>query len=80
MSIEELRAFFGWCSIINIGILLVWFVEFVLMRDWIYKIHTKWYKLSDERFDAIHYGAIAVYKLAVIVFNVIPYIALRIIA
>lgn len=79
MDISTLREFFGWCSVINIGLLLYWFVMIVCAHDWVYKVHTKWFKISTEQFDSIHYGAIAFFKLAVFVFNIVPYFALMII-
>lgn len=79
MSLEILRAFLGWCTLINLGLLLWWWLWLVFGRDWVYGMHGRWFKLSEERFDAIHYGAIAFFKLCVIVFNLVPYLALRII-
>jgi hypothetical protein len=52
---------------------------FVLARDWIYGMHSKWYPISSEQFNAINYAGIAFYKILVLVFILVPYIALRII-
>ena len=79
MTIEMLRSILGWCTVINIGILLWWFLFFSLAHDWVYKLHTKWFKLSVEKFDAIHYCAVAFFKLSVFLFNLVPYIALHIV-
>ena len=79
MTVDTLREFLGWCSVINIALLLYWWLLFMLAHDWVYRLHTKWFKLSPEKFDGLHYSAMAFYKLIVIVFNIIPYIALRII-
>ncbi len=79
MTIEIIRDFFAWCSVINLGILLFWVLWLTLAHDWVYRIHTKWFKLSIEKFDEIHYAGIAFFKLAVFFFNIVPYIALRII-
>jgi len=32
-----------------------------------------------EQFDAIHYAGMTVFKLGIILFNLVPYIALRIV-
>jgi hypothetical protein len=79
MTIEVVREFLAWCTLINIGLLVWWFLWLFLAHDWIYKLHGRWFKLSEERFDAIHYAAIAFFKLSVFVFNLVPYLALRII-
>ena len=79
MTIEMIRAALGWCSIINIGLLLFWFLIILLAHDWVYNFHSKWFKLSVEKFDEIHYMGIAFFKVAVFVFNIVPYFALCII-
>ncbi|MGJ0484794.1 MAG: DUF6868 family protein [Methylomicrobium sp.] len=38
----------------------------------IYRLHTRWFKLSVETFDAIHYSGMAIYKVGVLLFNVAP--------
>ena len=79
MNLELLRAVLGWCSLINFGILLVWFLMLVLCHDLIYKVRGKWFKLNTEQFDAIHYALLGVFKMGVFLFNFIPYLALRIV-
>ena len=80
MTIEMVRGMFGWCCVINMGLLLWWFVMLILAHDWVYRVHGKWFKLSVEQFDSIHYAGIAFYKIAVFVLNVVPYIALCIVS
>jgi hypothetical protein len=79
MTIDLVRDALLWCFIINMGILLWWFLFFSLAHDWIYHFHGKWYKLSVERFDAIQYGGMAFYKICIFVFNIVPYLALCIV-
>ncbi len=79
MAIDLVRNAFMWCSIINMGILLWWFLFVVLAHDWVYHFHGKWFKLSVERFDTIHYTGIVFFKILIFVFNIIPYVALLIV-
>lgn len=78
MTIESLTAFLGWCSVINIGVFLLWFLGLVFARNLIYKAHTYWFKVSEEKFDAIHYCGLGIFKLLLNFLNVVPYIALKI--
>ena len=78
MTMEVLRAVLGWCTLINMGILLYWWLVFIFARDWVYRHHTRWFKMSNETFDSIQYGGMGLFKLAIIVFNLVPYIARRI--
>ena len=79
MTVEIICEFLAWCSLINVGLLLFWFLWFTLAHDFVYRIHGKWLKLSVERFDAIHYAGMTFFKLCIFLFNVVPYIALRLV-
>lgn len=78
MSAEMLRTSFGWCAVINYGILLVWFLFFILVHDSMYAFHGRWFHLSVDQFDMLHYAGMSIFKIGVILLNVVPYIALRI--
>lgn len=77
MSIEIVRKTLLWCAVINYGILLVWFLLFILAHDWMYLLHGRWFRLSVEQFDMLHYAAIAIFKVGIILLNLVPYIALH---
>ena len=76
MTMHEIKELLLWSLGINYAILLVWFGALVYAHGWIYRLHTRWFKLSVETFDAIHYGSMAVYKIGVILLNLVPVIAL----
>ena len=80
MNIELLREILGWCTLINFGLLLWWWLFFILAHDWMYRLHSRWFKLGVEQFDAIHYSGMAIFKLVVFVFNAVPYLALLIVS
>jgi hypothetical protein len=79
MTVKIICEFLAWCSVINVGLLLFWFLWFTLAHDFVYRIHGKWLKLSVERFDAIHYAGMTFFKICIFLFNVVPYIALRLV-
>ncbi|MCK9491593.1 MAG: hypothetical protein M0Q24_05850 [Sulfurimonas sp.] len=80
MDLILLQSFLLWCSLINISILLIWFAMFVVAHEFIYNLHSRWFKISYEKFDSIHYSAMAFWKLSVFLFNLVPYIVLGIIS
>ncbi len=51
----------------------------MLAHDFVYRFHGRWFKIPAEKFDAIHYKAMAYYKLTIFLFNLVPYIALTIV-
>ena len=79
MSVEIITKVLAWCTTINLALLILWAIVFRTSRDWIFRFHSKWYNLSADQFNAINYGAIAFYKIIFLVFNLIPYLALRIV-
>lgn len=79
MTVEFARDFLLWCTLINYGLLLVWFAFFTLAHDWMYRFHGRWFRLQVEQFDAIHYMSMAVFKLGIILLNLAPLVSLYII-
>lgn len=61
------------------NILLWWFLFFMFAHDWMYRFHGRWFHLSTRQFDAIHYGAMAFYKIVILVFNMVPLVVLYLI-
>ncbi len=78
MTLEMLREFFGWGTLINYGILLFWFIFFVFGNNLVMKLHGRWFKLSEEDFHRIHYQSMAVYKMMIFIFFLVPWIVLLI--
>lgn len=66
-----------WSLAINYGILLVWLGALVWFRGPVRRLHQRWFRLSDEMFDAMHYGAMAAFKILIIVFNLTPLLAIQ---
>ncbi len=79
MTMIEFQSVLGWCAIINFGVLMWWFLFLVFAHDWVYRQHQRWFKITESRFDEIHYSAFAYYKLSVFVLIVVPYLALKIV-
>jgi hypothetical protein len=80
MAIADLRSVLGWCTVIDYTLLIFWFVAFVLAHDWLQRLHGRWFSIQEEKFDAIHYTLMAVFKLLIFMFNLVPYVSMRIIA
>ncbi len=78
MTIDRVRRFLLWCTLINYAIIIIWFLLFVLAHDSLYLLHSAWFRISVEQFDTVHYGGMAIYKIGILLFNLVPYIALRI--
>jgi hypothetical protein len=79
MTVEIIRDVLAWCAVINYALLLLWFLVFSLAHDWLHRVHGKWFTVSVENFDAIHYAGMAFFKLCIFLFSLTPYLALRIV-
>ena len=79
MNVETLRSALLCCGIINYAILILWGVLSVLAPRLIHW-PSRWLRLSTEQLDVINYSGILFFKCFVILFNLVPYIALRIVA
>lgn len=80
MSLEALQRMLLWCAVMNYAVLSLWFFVFISAREWLQGLHARWFHLTAGQFDALHYGGMAVYKIGVLLFNIVPYLALRIVA
>ena len=80
MTLETLTTFLGWCTIINFGLLAVAALVIVLMRGSILDIHASMFKIKENELSNAYFQYLANYKILVIVFNLVPYLALRIIS
>ena len=76
MTTTSITEFLLRCVGINYGFLFLWFGVFVLAHEWMYRLHSRWFRLSVETFDAIHYAGMAAYKLAILLLNLVPLLAL----
>ena len=77
---STLTAFLAWSTVINIGVLIIATLAVMLMRDSMGKIHGKMFGLDDTNLSRAYFQYIAQYKIAIFIFNLVPYLALRIIA
>lgn len=79
MDITVIKAFFFWCTLINVALLVISFMFCAFAGDWIYQMHSKWYPIPREAFNVAIYCFVGLFKIFVIVFNFVPWIALVII-
>lgn len=80
ISLELMTAFFGWTTIINVVILLLSTIAVVAARGAISRIHGNMFGLESADLSRAYFQYLAQYKIAVIVFSLTPYIALKLMA
>lgn len=81
MNVSILTEFLGWCTIFNYGVLA--FTSVMLVTDagsWAKGIHSRLFNIPEDKLDPMYFSFLANYKLAVLIFNLAPYLALKIMA
>lgn len=73
-------SFFGWCSIINIGVLFFSFIFITVFRELTIDIHSKLTGVDRSDLPRLYFQYIGLYKIATLAFNIVPYFALQLIA
>ena len=77
MATDHVEGILLWCLGLNYAFLFVWFGAFRFAHQWMFRLHTRWFKLSVETFDAIHYAGMAIYKIGILLLNLVPLLALH---
>jgi hypothetical protein len=76
LSLQFIQQMLGWALIIHYNLLVVWFVVFKYKHAWLYALHHRWFNISENTFDSLHYLLIGIYKILVLIFIAIPYLLL----
>ena len=79
MSIELLRAFFGWCTVINGGVLLLTFLVHAAAGDWVFRMHNRWFPITKEAFTLAMYCFVGGMKILFVMLSLVPYVVLVIV-
>jgi hypothetical protein len=71
-----------WCMVLGLAVLLIWFGMIVLAGEQIYVLHTDLGTvrlLSQEVFMSANYIGIGMWKMGVIFFFAIPWLAMKVV-
>jgi len=79
MNITIMRAFFKWCTLINGSLLILSALLIRFAGGWVFGLHNYWIPISEEAFTMAIYLLLGIFKILVVVFNLVPFIALVII-
>jgi len=77
MTIDTLRHFFAWCAVINYSLLIFWFVLSLAAHGFFTRLADRFFGVDAETYDRINLSAMFYFKLAIWLFNITPYLVLR---
>lgn len=78
MNIETVREFMGWCAIINTGIIMITSAIVIWCPGFMTDFHGKRFGIGAADLRNFYFQYLANFKIAIIVLNITPYLALRI--
>ncbi len=76
IELTDVRSFLLWCVIGHYALLLIWFGFFVFGHRWLYRLHNRWFSMTRETFDALHYALLGIFEVLVLVFFLVPLVVL----
>lgn len=79
MKLSDVRRFFLYCTIINYVILLAWYFMLYLPHGWLYNTVSVNIKVSQSEFDQINLLVMIIYKIGIVLFNLVPWLVLYLI-
>ena len=79
MTMETLTAILGWSSIINFAVLTLSFLVIKLWPALLSNFQAKLLGIDAEDLRLMYIKWLGAYKIGIILFNLVPYIALRIV-
>lgn len=77
MTLESIIFIFGWAALLNYLLLVLWFGIYLFAGDKIFALHSRWFNLDRRQFSCLHYAGMMVYKIAIFLLLLTPYIALQ---
>lgn len=80
MTTATLTSFFGWCLLINLGFYIVTAMSLVFLKGMVRDVNQRLFGISEERIMQESFAFLGRFKLAIILFFLTPYIALRLMA
>ena len=79
ISIDTLTAFLGWCTVLNIGMLLLTIFLVTVLKEPLIKAHVRLFGVNRENLQLSYFQYLGHIKIAIFMLNLMPYIALKII-
>lgn len=78
-SMQVIREVLGWSTALNLALLIFATAVLAAAGAPIKRLHAKMFGLSEGDLSRAYFQYLAQYKIAVLVFNLVPYLALRIV-
>ncbi len=79
MTLEQITAFFGWMTVINMGLMTFAALFVAFARDWMMGTHANLLGVERERLPGLYFSYLGNFKIAILTLNLVPWLALKLI-
>jgi len=77
MNLQTLAAFFAWSTCLHFGLLFLMILLMIGFRKQFSLLHSRMFGLRPEEVNALYFRFLAIYKLGILFFGLVPYLTLR---
>lgn len=78
MTINEITTLLGWCTVVNFSILIFTTIVLWFFKDFVINSHAKLTGIRPKEFPKLYFSYLGVYKIGILLLNLTPYLALKI--
>jgi hypothetical protein len=79
-SIEAWTRFFGWCTLLNLGVYLISAVALLTLRPMVVRNNMRWFGVTEDDVLRTSLQWLGAYKLGILLFALVPWLALTLMA
>lgn len=80
LDLATVTSFLGWCAAINIAVLICAAFIVMVFNSQIKVIHSRLMATNTTGLNMLYFNFLANYTVLILMFNLVPYFALRILA
>lgn len=80
LDLATVTSFLGWCAAINIAVLICAAFIVMVFNSQIKVIHSRLMATNTSGLNMLYFNFLANYTVLILMFNLVPYFALRILA
>lgn len=80
LSVNELTSFFGWCTVINSAFYLFSGLFIFGFKNFTINLHSKIAGIDPAELPKMYFTFMGNFKVAILLFNLTPYLALTLIS
>ncbi|MBN2726969.1 hypothetical protein JXR74_06345 [Candidatus Mcinerneyibacteriota bacterium] len=76
MELFTVKDFFFWMMILNAALFLLSVLLIVILKNPLARLFSRLYGISEDRYREMAFRGLALYKILILFFNVIPWLVL----